>query len=258
MADANVPARPAELAATLQRVRVVLVETSHPGNVGSVARAMKTMGLQDLVLVQPRDAAVCRNAEAVALASGAADLLQDARVAGTLAQAIADCHHAIALTSRRRELSHGMHALRAAVQMAAQELAADRSRRIALVFGSETYGLSNDQIDLCQAIATIPTSPDYASLNLSHAVQLAAYEMRLALDDSEPESSALRDAATIGDVEGFFAHLQASAVESGFLDPASPKRFMTRMRRLFTRARLEREEVAILRGLLGALDKRRR
>lgn len=237
----------------LRRVRVVLVSPSHPGNVGSVARAMKTMGLSDLVLVQPRDAAVCSSAEAQSLASGAADVLGAARVVRSLAEALADTHFALAFTSRRRELSHGVLSLRDAAGALTEAMLPNDAARGALVFGSETYGLSNDEVDRCQAIAMIPANPDYASLNLSHAVQLAAYEVRVAFGEGAIPAGAARDAATVGAVDGFLDHLETAAVQAGFLDPESPKRFSTRMRRLFTRARLEPEEVAILRGLLAAL-----
>ena len=243
--------------ALLKRVRVVLVSPSHPGNVGSVARAMKTMGLSDLVLVTPRDAGVLASTEANSLASGATDVLGQARIVATLPQALAESHFALAFTSRRRELSHGVLPLRDAASAMAGELQSNANARGALVFGSETFGLSNDEVDRCQAIVNIPANPDYSSLNLSHAVQLATYELRLACGAADIPRPAERDIANTGAVDGFLDHLESSAIASGFLDPASPKRFTTRMRRLFTRARLEPEEVAILRGLLAALTSRR-
>lgn len=244
----------------LRRVRVVLVSPSHPGNVGSAARAMKTMGLGDLVLVSPRDEGVCLSAEANALASGAADVLEGARVVPTLAEALADVHFALAFTSRRRELSHRPMDVRSASAAMVAEIQSNQDARGALVFGSESFGLSNEEVDRCQAIATIPANPDYSSLNLSHAVQLATYELRVTSGAAATLPEGARITANVGAVDGFLDQLELAAVQSGFLDPASPKRFATRMRRLFTRARLEPEEVAILRGLLAALlsDKKRR
>lgn len=244
--------------AALDRARVVLVSPSHPGNVGSVARAMKTMGLANLVLVTPREPGIAAHETALSLASGATDVLAAARVVPDLGAALADCRFALAFTSRRRDLTHGARGLREAAAHLAGELRASADARVALVFGSETYGLSNAEVDRCQMIATIPANPDYASLNLSHAVQLATYELRAALAGAAIEAELPRPAATVGEVDGFLAHLEGAAVESGFLDPSQPKRFTTRMRRLFTRARLEPEEVAILRGLLASLLDRRR
>jgi tRNA/rRNA methyltransferase len=241
----------------LARVRVVMISTSHPGNIGSAARAMKTMGLSDLVLVSPRHADATRDAQAVALASGANDLLEKARVVGTLDEALADVHIALAFTARRRELSHGTLGLREAADYAINELSADAPRTVALVFGNETFGLSNEEVDRCQMIAMIPANPAYTSLNVSQAIQLGAYEMMMAANAFTVNDEPVRPASGIGEVEGFLQHLESAAVAAEFLDPAEPKRFMTRMRRLFARARMEPEEVAILRGLLAALIKRR-
>lgn len=241
----------------LDRVRVVLVSPSHPGNVGSTARAMKTMGFSDLVLVKPKLPDVLVHPEAIALASDGADLLAQARVVANLDQALADRHFALAFTSRRRELSHASRPLREAAKFLVDEVSSAQTQHGALVFGSETYGMSNEEVDRCQMIAVIPTSPRYRSLNLAQAVQLAAYETMLAADAFSAPGEPPRPVAGIDDVESFLAHLQSAAVDAGFLDPDEPKRFMTRMRRLFARARLEPEEIAILRGMLAAFAKRR-
>ena len=241
----------------LTRARVVMVSTSHPGNIGSAARAMKTMGLSNLVLVSPRSADIAQDVQAVALASGANDVLDSARVVGTLAEALADAHFAIAFTARRRELSHGMYGLREAAAYAINELSAAPDRNVALVFGNETFGLSNEEADRCQMIAMIPANPAYTSLNVAQAVQLGAYEMMMAARSFTVNDAPARPAASVGAVEGFLQHLESAAVAADFLDPAEPKRFMTRMRRLFMRARMEPEEVALLRGMLAAMMKRR-
>ena len=241
----------------LARVRVVMVSTSHPGNIGSAARAMKTMGLSDLVLVSPRQPEALRDAQAVALASGANDVLEHARVVDTLADALHDVHVALAFTARRRELSHGMRSLREAAAFAVEEISAAADRTAALVFGNETFGLSNEEVDRCQMIAMIPANPAYTSLNVAQAIQLGAYEMMMAASAFTVSDEPVRPASSIGEIEGFLQHLESAAIAAEFLDPAEPKRFMTRMRRLFARARLEPEEVAILRGVLSALMKRR-
>jgi tRNA/rRNA methyltransferase len=233
-----------------------MVNPSHPGNVGSAARAMKTMGLAHLALVAPRIPDVTAHPDAIALASGATDVLTAARVVDSLGDALADVQFALAFTSRRRDLSHGMAPLREAAAQAMAMLAAPEAR-VALVFGTEALGLSNEDVDRCQMIAMIPANPHYMSLNVSQAIQLAAYEIMMAANAFQIPANADRPAARVGEVEGFLQHLESAAVDSGFLDPNSPKRFMTRMRRLFTRARLEPEEVAILRGLLTSFQKAR-
>lgn len=253
----SLPSQQQPLSPTLSRVRVVMVSTSHPGNIGSAARAMKTMGLAELVLVSPRQADAVADPQAQALASGATDVLEGVRVVATLAEGLADVHFSLAFTARRRELSHGMKPLRAAAAEAIDFLAtSQQDTKVALVFGNETFGLSNDEVDRCQMIATIPANPAYSSLNVSQAIQLAAYELMMAAGAFVPKVDEARRASSAEEVEGFLQHLESAAVQADFLDPAEPKRFMTRMRRLFTRARMEPEEVAILRGVLAALMKR--
>ncbi|MCL4800371.1 MAG: RNA methyltransferase [Burkholderiales bacterium] len=235
-------------AGPLARIAVVLVGTTHPGNIGAAARALKTMGLARLVLVAPR---AFPDPEADARASGAADLLAQARVCATLDEALAGTRLAIALSARRRGLSLPELDVRAAAGLAVEEA---RLGEVALVFGTESVGLSNDEALKCQRLAWIPTAPGYSSLNLAAAVQVAAYEVRMAAAEPAPRAPAPFDAAGIDEIEGFYAHLERNLVQSGFLDPAQPKRLMERLRRLFGRARLEREEVNILRGILSAWD----
>jgi tRNA/rRNA methyltransferase len=236
------------------RVRIVLCQTSHPGNIGSAARAMKTMGFSRLVLVSPRH---LPEEQATALASGADDVLAGAQIVPSLAEALKGTTLAIALTARRRELAAAPLWAREAAGEAAKHLAAGQGGDIALVFGNETSGLSNEELTQCARWAMIPANPDYSSLNLASAVQLLSYELRLALADpgAPPPISDGGLAASHEDIERLLDHLESVAVSSGFLDPAQPRRFMTRMRRLSARAAPEREEVAILRGLLAAMQK---
>ncbi|QID18058.1 RNA methyltransferase [Nitrogeniibacter mangrovi] len=234
----------------LGRVRVVLSRTSHPGNIGGAARAMKTMGLGQLVLVAPHE---FPSEIATARASGATDVLASARVVDTLEVALEGTVFAAAMTARRRELSLPMQWSREAADTVAGYAA---QGDVALVFGNETSGLSNEELALCQLPVMIPTNPDYSSLNLAAAVQILCYEMRLRLSASAPAPDGLAAPASFEEVEGFYGHLESAMIRSGFHDPSNPRRLMARIRRLFGRIRLEREEVGILRGILSALDRK--
>lgn len=234
----------------LDRIRVVLSRTSHPGNIGAAARAMKTMGLRDLWLVAPE---AFPDEVATARASGAADLLESARVVGTLQEALADTVFSAALTARRRELSLP----RMQARDAARELVArSEDGIVALVFGNETSGMTNEEVGLCSLPVTIPTDPEFSSLNLGAAVQVLSYELRMAAlgEAAAVPADVQAEPATHADFEGFMGHLERVVTASGFHDPANPKRLLPRMRRLFNRVRLEKEEVAILRGMLTTFE----
>jgi len=239
----------------LSNVRCVLVQTGHPGNIGAAARAMKTMGLSDLVLVAPKRTEPHREAQAIALASGANDVLESARVVASLAEALNDVVYAVGFTARKRELSHRHVALREAAGLVMHAHADPPQARAALVFGNEAMCLSNDDVDRCQLLASVPANPVFSSLDLAQTVQVAAYEMMMAAAAFQVAAHPTRAVATAGEVEALLLHLERAAIVAGFLDPNSPKRFMTRMRRLATRATLEPEEIAILRGLLAAFEK---
>ncbi|MFI4922733.1 MAG: RNA methyltransferase [Burkholderiales bacterium] len=232
----------------LDNVRIVLSHTSHPGNIGASARAMKTMGLSSLVLVNPKR---FPDHEAEMLTSGALDVLTEARVCASLDEALSGTVLAAALSARPRELSHNaFHAKQAAGILLEQA----RQHPVALVFGGETSGLSNEETIKCQMLVYIPANPVYASLNLAAAVQVMCYELRLALENLAPQPSEF-EAASFEEVEMFYRHLEEVVVSTGYLNPDQPKRLMERLRRLYTRARLEKEEVNILRGILKALSK---
>ena len=234
----------------LDRIRVVLSRTSHPGNIGAAARAMKTMGLRDLWLVAPE---AFPDEVATARASGAADLLESARVVGTLQEALADTVFSAALTARRRELSlPRMQARDAAGELVARS----EDGIVALVFGNETSGMTNEEVGLCSLPVTIPTDPEFSSLNLGAAVQVLSYELRRAAlgEAAAAPADVQAEPATHADFEGFMSHLERVVTASGFHDPANPKRLLPRMRRLFNRVRLEKEEVAILRGMLTTFE----
>ncbi len=232
-------------AEALKNIRVVLCEPTHPGNIGAAARAMKTMGLAHLYLVSP---ARFPDPQAEWRASRATDILASATVRSTLDEALHGVAYAVACTARTREI-----AVRAETARAAASRAVDvaRSQQVALVFGNETYGLTGEQVNRCDLIASIPANPEYSSLNLGAAVQVLAYEVRMAAL-GPAAGSVPRVLATHEEVEGFYRHLEAVMTEIGFLDPRHPKKLMPRLRRLFARAELEQEEVNILRGLLKA------
>ena len=232
----------------LARIRIVLVRTRHPGNIGAAARAMLTMGLTRLVLVAPHR---FPDAEAVALATGATGILDAARVVPSLDEALAGCALAIGLSARPREYAGRVLALREAAEEAiAQTTAGD----VALVFGTEMSGLSNDELARCGIAATIPTSEEYASLNVAAAVQVAAYELRVAAGAGRVWSAPRFTAATHDEVEALYAHARNTLTAMRFLNPDNPRRLLPRLRRLFGRAALEREEVNILRGILARID----
>lgn len=234
--------------AVLARVRIVLVRTSLPANIGAAARAMFTMGVTELVLVAPKR---FPDPEAVALATGAAHVLDDARVVATLAEALAGCALAVGLSARPRAFAGRVLAIREAAQEA---IAHARDGDIALVFGTEMSGLSNDELAQCAIAATIPANPDYASLNVASAVQVAAYELRVAAGARHVWTAPRFVPATHDEVSSLYAHAERTLAAMRFLDPAHPKRLLPRLRRLFGRARLEREEVNILRGILARID----
>lgn len=228
----------------LSRIRVVLSHTSHPGNIGSTARAMKTMGLSRLVLVNPKRFPAD---EAVALSSNAEDVLVGAQVVSSMTEALAGTVLAVAAVGHAYELSQRLVTCRAA---AAEVVATAAAGDVALVFGTESTGLSADEVRLCQLAAHIPGNPAYTSLNLAAAVQIFAYETRLAAVGDRLASPSTPELATHEDIERLHEHAARVLADAGFYDPANPKRLLPRLRRLVAKARLEREEVQILRGML--------
>ncbi len=231
----------------LANIRVVLSHPSHPGNIGAAARAMKTMGLDALYLVNPKR---FPDPEAQARAAGAVDVLGRARVCASLDEAFSGTVMAAALTARSRDLSHPILSPREA---AAELVSYAASRPVALLFGTEMSGLTTQEVSRCQLLVHIPANPEYASLNLAAAVQVMAYELRLAADPGTI-AQAQNELAEFEEVELFFAHLERVMIKTGFLDPYQPRRLMQRLRRLFARARLEKEEMNILRGILRAME----
>jgi tRNA/rRNA methyltransferase len=232
----------------LSNIRIVLDHTSHPGNIGSAARAMKTMGLNRLHLVEPRR---FPHAEADALACDARDVLGEAQVHTTLDEALRGCVFAAGLSARRRDLAHPCMDVREAAQRLV-EIAA--TQEVALVFGNEAYGLSNEELSKCQLMISIPTDSAYTSLNVASAVQIMAYELRMAVLAESGAASDTPEFARLEDIEFFYQRLEETLIRIQFLDPDHPKRLMPRIRRMFARTQLEKEELSILMGILKQIN----
>jgi tRNA/rRNA methyltransferase len=245
--------RPFEAPFSMHSTRFVLIGSSHPGNVGATARAMKVMGFTDLVLVAPRFADVLSRESTLALASGATDVLQAARVVGDLTEALDGVTFACATAMTPRDFGPPTLAPRALFTTLAE-----RDQNVAFVFGSERHGMGNDDVYRCHATLSIPTHPDYGSLNLAQAVQLIAYDWRQALGgyDVLPRTPTPQLADGVA-VQGLLDHWQRALVDIGFLNPAAPKKLMPRLRGLVNRARLTQEEVHILRGIAKAMQEGR-
>lgn len=236
----------------LPKIRIVLVNPSHPGNIGAVARAMKTMGLQQLYLVQPK---LFPHPEAEARAKQAEDILAKAVVVDTLPEAIADCCLVLGTSARPRNLVWPTLNVADAKEIIIQEA---QHNHVAIVFGRERTGLSNEEIQLCHYRLNIPANPDYSSLNLAAAVQIVAYEIYQAyLKQAGPLTRVEQvDLANMAELAGLYKHLEQVLTQTGYLDPAQPGLIMPRLQRLYNRARLDRVEINILRGILTAVQKK--
>lgn len=228
-------------------LKIILVNTTHPGNIGSVARAMKTMGLSQLTLVNPKH---FPHPEAEAMSAKADDILQHAKVVATLDEAIQDCILIVGASARLRSLpldTFTPHSIAPRlVQMATQQ-------SVAIVFGREATGLTNDELDKCHCLIHIPSDPNFSSLNLAQAVQIVCYELRMASAFiAEGISEKEDDYATQEECEGFFRHLEETLWKIEFIRPSNPREVMRKLRRLYGRVRLKKEEINILRGILTA------
>ena len=239
----------------LQNIRIVLVETSHTGNMGSVARAMKTMGLSNLYLVNPL---IKPDSQAISLAAGASDLIGNASIVDSLDEAIAGCSLVVGTSARSRSLPWPMLDARECGVKSVEE---GQQAPVALVFGRERVGLTNEELQKCHYHVAIPANPEYSSLNLAMAVQIIAYEVRMAwLQAQEAAEPAPQYAESpyplVDDLERFYVHLEKMMLNSGFIRKDQPGQVMSKLRRLFTRARPERDELNILRGMLSSFEKK--
>ena len=240
------------LAAMLSNIRIVLISTTHPGNIGAAARAMKNMCLDRLCLVNPK---YYPSDEAVARASGADDLLSRAEVADSLDDALAGCRLVIGTSARLRTVEWPMLEPRACAEKLVSE---SHAGEVALVFGRESSGLTNEELDRCHYLAHIPTNQEYSSLNIAAAVQVLAYEIFLASRlNVEMKEERLVPVATAEMMEGFHQHLRQALVDIGFSDPRQSEKLLRRLRLLFNRARPDKDELNILRGILSAAQGRK-
>ncbi|CDH23920.1 putative methyl transferase in Fe-S cluster assembly [Xenorhabdus bovienii str. kraussei Becker Underwood] len=242
-------------AVMLENIRIILVETSHTGNMGSAARAMKTMGLTNLYLVNPL---VQPDSHSIALSAGASDVIGNATIVNTLDEALAGCELVIGTSARSRTLSWPMVEPR---ECGERCIKAAGHSPVAVVFGRERVGLTNEELQKCNYHLYIPTNPEYGSLNLAMAVQLASYEIRMAYlavqEKSEHVESTEHEIEypPVEDMERFYQHLEQVLNDSGFIRKAHPGQIMNKLRRLYTRARPETQELNILRGILTSMGK---
>ncbi|EMV0253980.1 tRNA (cytosine(32)/uridine(32)-2'-O)-methyltransferase TrmJ [Vibrio cholerae] len=236
----------------LERVKVVLVGTTHSGNIGSAARAMKVMGLSQMVLVDPQ----CQvDAQAIALAAGASEIALNAQIYPTLEAAVADCGLVVGTSARSRTLEWPM----LEPPECGEKLISEANQHsVAMVFGRERTGLTNDELQLCHYHVCVPANPEYSSLNLAMAVQLLSYEVRmayLALQQSSQSSTLQEEYPRHQELERFYAHLEQVIMQTEFISAQQPGQVMNKLRRMFTRARPEAQEINILRGILTSVQK---
>lgn len=242
-----------DLTQTLSNIRIVLVETSHPGNIGSVARAMKTMGLSQLILVKPK---IFPDGLATAMASGAADVLASARIVETLSEAIEDCTLVIGTSARLRVSAWPQVDAKGAAEVLLSHQ--QQGGQSALVFGRESSGLTNSELDLCHYLGHVPTNPNYGSLNLAMGVQIFAYELWMQAQQQvgwANRAQQSKELATSAALQGFYQHLESTLQAIEFLDDRNHEPFMRRMKRLFGRIQLEANEVTMLRGTLRRMQR---
>lgn len=235
----------------LTQTRIVLINTTHPGNIGSAARAMKTMGLSELYLVAPKQ---YPHPKAKELASNALDVLEKAIVVKSLDEAIADCHCVVGTSARSRTIPWPLLTPRELAEKIAMQ---DQNiHKTAILFGQEQSGLTNEELHRCHYHIHIPSNPEYSSLNLASAVQVIGYELRVASEKTVPKEEWDYRWATANEMEGFYEHLQQVLIQIDFLKPHVPRQLMTRLRRLFNRAQVDEMEMNILRGILGSVEKK--
>lgn len=251
------------MTSAFSRVRFILTEPSHPGNVGSAARAVKTMGFSDLWIAAPQTAEITARPEAISLASGASDVLEQAHIVDSLKESLAPCTLSFALTARARDLGPPPCDIREAAKLIKSHLATNTDGRVGIVLGCERAGLTNEQVALCQRVCHIPANPHYSSLNVSQALQIAAWELRYALiepgqrlphtPDIRPDPG--KTPATAQSIQALMAHWEQALIAVKFLDPEHPKKLIVRMQHLFQRSDLTQDEVDMWRGVCTAMIK---
>ncbi|MDH5190413.1 MAG: tRNA (cytosine(32)/uridine(32)-2'-O)-methyltransferase TrmJ [Gammaproteobacteria bacterium] len=236
----------------LSNIRIVLIETSHPGNIGATARAMKNMCLENLVLVNPR---LFPHADATSRASGADDVLARATVCTTLDEALQDCNLVLGTSARsQRRLSWPEVDSRQCGELVANTA---QREKVAIVFGRENSGLTNEELERCHYLVHIPCNPEFSSLNIAAAVQLVSSDIFQASQRAEEMDEAEEiEYVTAAEMDGFYTHLEQTLIDVDFLNPDHPRKLMRRLRRLFNRARMEKTELNILRGILTEVNRK--
>ncbi|MEH6455572.1 MAG: RNA methyltransferase [Cocleimonas sp.] len=247
---------------TLQSIRIVMIQTSHTGNIGAAARAMKVMGLSELYLVKPKSAP---DAQSVAMSSNATDILDNAVIVDTLSEAISDCQLVVGTSARHeRTLAWDIQDSRSCGELIAKHASSKPNAKVAVLFGRESSGLTNEELAVCQHLVHIPTNPDYSSLNVASAVQILSYECRLASmklekstpsDDSDNNDNSDDEWVSADNLDSYFEHLKQVMVDVKFLDPENPRYLLPRLRRLYSRSGITHSEMNILRGMLAAIQK---
>jgi len=246
------------LQANLKKVRIVMIQTSHTGNMGAAARAMKVMGLSELFLVKPKS---LPDEQSIAMSSNANDILENATIVETLDEAITGCQLVVGTSARHeRTLSWDIQDSRASGELIAKHLSTQKNAKTAILFGRESSGLTNEELAVCQHLVHIPTNTDYSSLNVASAVQILSYECRLALLDLKDKTVNITEKnddelVSADDLENYFEHLKQVMIEVNFLDPENPRYLLPRLRRLYSRSGITRSEMNILRGMLAAIQK---
>ncbi len=231
------------------KIKIILIETSHPGNIGAVARAMKNMGLYELVLVNPLN---FPHEDAISRASGAEDILESASVVSTLVEAIKDCSLVVGASARSRSIDWPSIEPRQCVKKILTDF---QDSYTAIVFGPEKSGLKNDSLDHCNYLLNIPTNPDFSSLNLAMAVQIFCYELRMQIvGEKIPIFDSGVPMATVNEMENFYIHLESHLIKNEFLNPNEPRHLMRRIRRLFVKASPDKNEINILRGIISSFE----
>lgn len=241
---------------SLTNIKIVLIETSHTGNMGSAARAMKTMGLTQLCLVNP---IIKPDSQSISLAAGASDIIKNAQIVNSMEEAIAECEMVIGTSARSRHLQWPHLESYQCGEKIVAEL--QQGHKVALVFGRERVGLTNEELQKCHYHVSIPANPEYSSLNLAMSVQVLCYEIRrtiIQLNQQPQQINEANDYPKDRDLERFYQHLQQTLINTGFINVNHPGQIMGRLRRLFTRARIEQQELNILRGILTSVDKQQK
>ncbi len=255
------------LQSTLQNIRIVMIQTSHTGNIGAAARAMKVMGLSQLYLVKPKSPP---DEQSIAMSSNATDILDNAIIVDCLSEAITGCQLVVGTSARHeRTLSWDILDSRSCGELIAKHASSQPNAKVAVLFGRESSGLTNEELAVCQHLVHIPTNTDYNSLNVASAVQILSYECRLAMmnlqlvsdtsyiENTTESNDAKDEWVSADDLDSYFEHLKQVMVEVNFLDPDKPRYLIPRLRRLYSRSGITRSEMNILRGMLSAIQKRR-